>query len=78
MAMVDRHRDANSEINRRYGSTSVGTLRAIYGGSFAAGFSPNAKLSDIIFYMNQYSLEQLAADHDAGKLDEKIHAKAAA
>ena len=43
-----RHRDKNGEISRKHGNTLVGTLRKIYGPSFAQGQSDEAKLSDVL------------------------------
>jgi hypothetical protein len=39
-----RHRDKNGEISRKHGNTLIGTLRKIYGTSFAAGQSDEASL----------------------------------
>jgi hypothetical protein len=44
MSIDDRHRDKNGEISRKHGNKLVGTLRKIYGGTFAAGESDSAKL----------------------------------
>jgi hypothetical protein len=37
MSIDDRHRDKNGELSRKHGNTLVGTLRKIYGATFAAG-----------------------------------------
>jgi hypothetical protein len=51
-----RHRDKNGEISRKHGNTLVGTLRKIYGSSFAQGQSDEAKLSDVLAELNEPSL----------------------
>jgi hypothetical protein len=38
-----RHRDRNGELSRKHGNTLVGTLRKIYGPSFAVGQPEMAK-----------------------------------
>jgi hypothetical protein len=48
MSIDDRHRDKNGEISRKHGNTLVGTLRKIYGPSFAAGEPDSAKLDDVL------------------------------
>ena len=44
----DRHRNKDGEISHKHGNTLVSTLRKIYGGSFAEGIAPTAKLSEIL------------------------------
>jgi hypothetical protein len=68
----NRHRDKNGEISRKHGNTLVGTLRKIYGTGFAFGARDDEKLSDILHQMDQYSLSQLAKDHKAGHLEQKL------
>ena len=72
MSIDDRHRDKNGEISRKHGNTLVGTLRGIYGETFAAGESGSAKLSAVLDKLHETSLTQLARDHSSGQLDEKI------
>lgn len=67
-----RHRDKNGEISRKHGNTLVSTLRTIYGLTFAPGFQPHHKLSDVLATLDEPSLSQLVKDHEAGKLHEKI------
>jgi hypothetical protein len=72
-----RHRDKNGEISRKHGNTLVSTLRKIYGDSFAAGFAPHTKLSEVLAEtgersLSQLHLDQLHRDHDAGHLERKI------
>jgi hypothetical protein len=50
-----RHRDKNGEISHRHGNTLVGTLRKVYGPSFAAEQSETAKLSEILADLNEGS-----------------------
>ena len=74
-----RHRDKNGEISRKHGNTLVSTLRKIYGSSFAEGFAPTTKLSDVLAATHEHSLsqfhrDQLHNDHDAGQLEGKIAA----
>ncbi len=41
-------RDKSGEISHKHGNTLVSTLRKIYGESFADGFPPTTKLSDLL------------------------------
>jgi hypothetical protein len=68
----DRHRDKNGEISRKHGNTLVHTLRKIYGDSFAPGFRPFQKLSDVLVTLDDHSLSQLARDHEANRLHVRI------
>ena len=67
-----RHRDKDGEISRKHGNTLVGTLRKIYGKSFAAGYPEATKLSDVLMQLNETSLSQLRSDHGTGHLDHKL------
>ena len=67
-----RHRDQNGEISHKHGNTLVGTLRKIYGQSFAAGYPEAVKLSEVLNQLNETSLSQLQRDHKTGHLDHKI------
>ena len=67
-----RHRDKDGEIGRKHGNTLVGTLRRIYGKSFAAGYSDTEKLSEVLSHLNDTSLSQLRRDHSTGHLEHKI------
>lgn len=71
-ALDGRHRDKDGEISKKHGNTLLGTLRKIYGKSFAAGFPDTAKLSEVLHQMNETSLSQLRRDHDTGHLEHKI------
>jgi hypothetical protein len=57
-----RHRDANGQIDRKHGNTQVGTLREIYGASFAAGIRSDAKLSTVLERSGADSLSQYLKD----------------
>jgi hypothetical protein len=67
-----RHRDKNGEISKKHGNTLVGTLRKIYGSTFAAGQPDSAKLSDVLEHLNETSLSELVHDHRNGKLEKKV------
>jgi hypothetical protein len=49
----NRHRNHDSEISHKHGTTLVGKLRKIYGQSFAAGYPATEKLSDILLHLNE-------------------------
>ena len=72
MALDKRHRDKNGEISRKHGNTMVSTLRKIYGKTFAEGFGPTTKLSDVLETLDEPSLTKLVHDHEAGHLQGKI------
>jgi hypothetical protein len=72
MSIDERHRDKNGEISRKHGNTLVGTLRKIYGSTFAAGEPDTAKLQDVLTKLHETSLTQLIEDHAAGSLDGKV------
>ena len=72
-----RHRDKNGEISRKHGNTLVSTLRKVYGPSFAEGFAPHTKLSEVLEEtgektLSQLHMEQLHHDHDSGALERHI------
>lgn len=71
-ALDSRHRDKDGEISKKHGNTLVGTLRKIYGQSFAAGHPETAKLSEVLHKLNETSLSQLRRDHGTGHLEKKI------
>ena len=69
MAKLDnRHRDKNGEISRKHGNTLIGTLRKLYGPSFAPGCDDVEKLSSVLHKLNETSLSQLRKDHGASPL----------
>ncbi len=68
----NRHRNQDSEISHKYGTTLIGTLRKIYGPGFAAGYPATEKLSDSFLHLNETSLSQLRRDYKTGHLDHKI------
>jgi hypothetical protein len=61
---LDRHRDRDGEISRKHGNALVGTLRKIYGSSFAVGASDNEKLGDVLHKLDEPSLSKLVAEHE--------------
>ena len=67
-----RHRNHDGDISHKHGDTLLGTLRKIYGRSFAAGYPDTAQLSDILLQLNETSLSQLRRDHETGHLKHKI------
>ena len=50
----------------------VRTLRKVYGQGFAAGYPETAKLSEVMFQLNETSLSQLRRDHETDHLEHKI------
>jgi hypothetical protein len=65
-------RNHDGEISHKHGNTLIGTLRKVYGQSFAAGYPGNEKLSEVLFQLNETSLSQLRRDHETGHLEHKI------
>lgn len=59
----NRHRDRNGEISRKHGNTLISTLRRTYGISFAAEFRADAKLSEVLEKLDEFSLAKLLHDH---------------
>jgi hypothetical protein len=55
----DRCRDNNGEIRQKNGATQVGTLRGIYGESFAPGVRSDMKLDTLLERTGAASLSQL-------------------
>ena len=68
----NRHRNKDGEISHKHGNTLIGTLRKVYGQSFAAGYPEDEKLSEVLLQLNQTSLSQLRRDHETGHLAHKI------
>ncbi len=67
-----RHHNKDGAISNKHGNTLIRTLRKIYGQSFAAGYPETAKLSEVLFQLNETSLSQLRRDHETGHLEHKI------
>jgi hypothetical protein len=67
-----RHRNKDGEISGKHGNTLVRTLRKVYGQGFAAGYPETAKLSEVMFHLNETSLSQLRRDHETDHLEHKI------
>ena len=72
MGTIDRYRDKNGDIGHEVGTTSLRTLRDIYGHSFAPGYSANATLADVLWDIDEFSLRLLVNDHQAGTLLDKV------
>ena len=68
----NRHRNKDGEISGKHGYTLIGTLRKVYGQSFAAGYPETEKLSEVLLKLNEISLNQLRRDHETGHLEHKI------
>jgi hypothetical protein len=68
----NRHRNHDGEISNKHGTTTVQTLRKIYGQSFAAGHPETRTLSEVVLQLNETSLSQLRRDHETGHLKHKI------
>jgi hypothetical protein len=62
---LDRHRNQDGEISRKHGNTLVGTLRKIYGSSFAAGATDEQRLGDILHKLDESSLTKLVEEHES-------------
>jgi hypothetical protein len=67
-----RLRDKNDVISSKHGDILVRTLRKIYGQGFAAGYPETAKLSEVLFHLNETSVSQLRRDHETDHLEHKI------
>jgi hypothetical protein len=73
----DRRRDKGGHVSHRHGNLRVGTLRRIYGQSFAAGQSPDTTLYELVELPNSRTvsdmhLAMLQQDYDDGLLELKI------
>jgi hypothetical protein len=62
---LDRHRNKDGEISRKHGNALVGTLRKIYGSSFATGAGDHEKLGDILHKLDEKSLTKLVEEHES-------------
>ena len=67
-----RHRNKDGEISGKHGNTLVRTLCNVDGRGFAAGYPETAKLSEVMFHLNETSLSQLRRDHETDHLEHKI------
>ena len=72
MTIDNRYRDKNGEIGKKHGNTLVGTLRKVYGKTFAAGQADAATLNDVLQSLNETALGQLVHDQKNGHLSKKI------
>src|ERR1700751_3788373 len=68
----NRHGNHDAEISHKHGNALIGTLRKIYGQSFAAGYPATEKLSEVLLQLNETWLSQLRRDHQTGHLEHKI------
>ena len=68
----NRHRDKNGEIAKKHGNTLIGTLRKIYGASFAKGHGDHEKLVAVLHALDAPSLSQLVHHHQDATLEGKI------
>lgn len=59
-------------IAEKYGSVPIRTLRRIYGGSFATGYSDWEKLANALRNLDDVSLSILLRDEELERLDGKI------
>ena len=69
--------DADDEITRLYGNSTVETMRGVYGEEFAKAFEPLNKLSDVLSETGSNALEwlhrvALRKDHRDGSLATKL------
>jgi len=67
-----RHRNKNDVISSKHGDILVRTLRKIYGQGSAAGYPETAKLSEVLFHLNETSASQLRRDQETDHLEHKI------
>ena len=59
-------------LPRQLSNTLVGTLRAIYGPSFASGFAGDVELSAVLQALDEPSLTELVHDHQTDHLGAEI------
>src|SRR4051794_10434046 len=72
-----RRREKSGPISHRHGNLRVGTLRKIYGQSFATGQSPHTSLYELLELpssrgVSDLHLAMLQQDYDDGLLERKI------
>jgi hypothetical protein len=72
-----RLRDMGGQISQRYRHVQIGTLRKIYGRSFATRLLPNTTLYELLELCGPHSLTELhlkmlQQDFDDGLLERKI------
>jgi hypothetical protein len=76
-ALHHRHLDTRGQISHRHGHIHIGTLRKIYGRSFATSLSPSSTLYEVLeLYgagsLTELHLKMLQQDFDDGLLERKI------
>ena len=72
-----RRRKRSGHISDRHGNLRVGSLRKIYGQSFADGLSPDTTLYELLelpgsHVVNDLHMAMLQQDYDDGLLERKI------
>jgi hypothetical protein len=70
-SLENSHRNHDGEISHKHGNTLIGTLRKLYGQSFAAGYAATEKLSEVLLQLNETSVSH-RRDHETGHLEHKI------
>ncbi len=58
LGLDDRCRDQNGQIRKKNGSTTVGSLRDVYGPDFAAGVRSDARLRTLLRATGTNSLSE--------------------
>ena len=75
MDSIDRYRNKNGRLARKYGNTYIRTLRAKYGAEFAPTERPERKLIEVLRKLDDQSLRKLvetlsrSADHSSPSSD---------
>jgi len=72
-----QRREKSRPISHRHGNLRVGTLRKIYGHSFAAGQSPDTTLYELLEVSGSHTVSDLHVamlqqDYDDGLLERKV------
>jgi hypothetical protein len=72
-----KHLDTRGQISHKHGNVHVGTMRRIYGHSFAAGLAPNTTLYEVLELfgpnaLGEMHLKMLEQDYADGLLERKI------
>lgn len=68
----NRQRNHDDDIRQKHGDILLGTLRKIYGRTFAAGYQDSTSLGEVMTKLNETSLGQLRRDYETRHLDKKI------
>lgn len=70
--LVAQTSNEDGAILNKHGNIHLGTLRKIYGSTFAAGHPDSAELNVVLVKLNETSLSQLRRDYATKHLDKKI------